>query len=241
MDADVKRAVGRARDASNRAKNAAGTLAAGVSKADIARYVSKSRARLVRWGFGGHERGICCGLGPDERISLITDTSSSLVDYLEPLIIEAAPCAVGLVSWSAYPGDFARIVALRDAGHVTALRLIMDRSFRTRGYDKFAAVTSLIDVTEYREMRVHAKIVYIDGGPGKMWAVQSSMNLNGNSRAESLDVTRNDELAGLYREFFDMSFSAVPVGDLSYNDPFDGRHARDSWNADDPAPVVGGW
>jgi hypothetical protein len=50
---------------------------------------------------------------------------------------------------------------------------------------------------------VHAKVIIIDGGPGRRAVFRSSMNLNKNLRTEQFDIDVDDAVAEFYRAWFD--------------------------------------
>lgn len=193
-----------------------------ITPADLARFVHKSISRRTRHFAGGRDPSVVRGLEYGERVSILTDYTANLIDYLECVIDDAAPCRIDIATWAASQGDAGRLVLRRDAGHVTGARWIIDRGLRYRngGAEVLASVVAMWGPDSVRECRLHAKIFVVDGGPRRRWAGQSSMNLNGNTRVENLDITRDDGLAGMYAEFFGMVFERVKPGENDTRDPF---------------------
>jgi len=159
------------------------------------------------------------GLEVGDVAAVLTDATASLVEYLEVLLDDAAPCRLALSTWSIYRGDMARLLGHVDAGDVTDLRVIVDRGFRQRRPDDWAAVVEMLGADRMREVRLHAKLFVLDGGPGRVWAGASSMNLNGNSRVENLTVVRDEAIATMYRDLFDLVWDRVAPGEASGVDP----------------------
>lgn len=189
---------------------------------------AKTFARRKRWGAADMAIPAVRGLEPGESADIITDSATSLVDFLDVLIDDARPAALSIVVWAAYRGDTARIHARQQAGDLTGVRWAFDRGFQRRRPDDWNALAELWPPAAFRFLRVHSKMFLLDGGAGRRWVGSGSCNLNGNSRTESLHVARSDEVAAMYADFFDRVFALVGPGQELIGDPYtrDGSNDR---------------
>lgn len=169
----------------------------------------------VTVAYGGKDPRIVCGLPEGGRICLLTDYTCSIVDFIVAIAEEAAPCTLDILTWSANPEDIRTVQNLVTRGLVSRLRLIIDRGARSLNLPTVQLIEGLIGAGNMREISSHAKVFVADGGPGRRWVGQASMNLNRNPRIENLDVSRNDDIAGMYGRFMDMTFEVVTPGDQS--------------------------
>lgn len=169
----------------------------------------------VKVAYGGKDPRIVCGLPEGGRICLLTDYTCSIVDFIVAVAEEAAPCTLDILTWSASPEDVRTIQSLMLRGLVSRIRMVIDRGARSLNLPTLQLIEGLIGGQNIREISSHAKVFVADGGPGRRWVGQASMNLNRNPRIENLDVSRNDAIAEMYTRFIDMTFEVVTPGDQS--------------------------
>lgn len=141
-------------------------------------------------------------LAPGARVTGLTAGQFSAIDAMEHMVDELGPAAVRISTWTTGLYDVERAKAIRVAGRITDIRMLLDRGTFEKS-PKFAGpLIEALGVDAFRCLSVHAKVVIVTGARGSA-VMRSSMNLNKNLRTEQFDIDVCDEVAGFYTEWFD--------------------------------------
>lgn len=146
----------------------------------------------------------CIGpLVPGVHITGATAGQFSAIDAVEHMVEQLHPCSVRVSTWTTGIYDVERLEGLRFLGLATDVRFLLDRATFEKS-PKFAGpMIERFGVDTFRCCAVHAKVIVVDGGPGRRAAWRSSMNLNKNLRTENFDISVDDEIAEFWAEWFD--------------------------------------
>lgn len=141
-------------------------------------------------------------LRPGVRVVGLTAGQFSAIDAMEHMVDELGRSAVRLSTWTTGICDMRRAGAIRVAGRITDIRVLLDRGTFEKS-PKFAGpLIEALGVNAFRCLAVHAKVTIVAGERGAA-VMRSSMNLNKNLRTEQFDIDVCDELAGFFIEWFD--------------------------------------
>lgn len=170
------------------------------SKQIIARKVAGVRAldAIEGWTKGG-------------RVIGLTNGEFSLLSLIEAVLSYTGPANVTISTWSAGLYDASALRSLMACGKILDVKLILDRSFKTRqaGYSVF--IQDAFKEENIRTTNTHSKFVLIKNDAYNI-CIRSSMNLNENKRCENFDM---DDDAQIYRFFADFAaqlFDKMPEG-----------------------------
>jgi hypothetical protein len=142
-------------------------------------------------------------LRPGIRMTGITAGQFSAIDALEHMVDELGPAAVRVSTWTTGIYDVERTRAIRLDGRITDIRFLLDRATFEKSPQFAGPLIEILGVDAFRCLSVHAKVVIVDGGPGRRAVFRSSMNLNKNLRTEQFDIDVDDAVAEFYRQWFD--------------------------------------
>jgi hypothetical protein len=142
-------------------------------------------------------------LPPGMRMTGITAGQFSAIDALEHMVDELGPAAVRVSTWTTGIYDVQRTRAIRVDGRITDIRFLLDRGTFEKSPQFAGPLIEILGVDAFRCLSVHAKVIIVDGGPGRRAVFRSSMNLNKNLRTEQFDIDVDDEVAEFYRAWFD--------------------------------------
>lgn len=151
------------------------------------------------------------GFSKNGRVCGLTNGAFSLISLIEAVLSVTGPANIVISTWSAGLYDAGALNSLMACGKVIDVKLILDRSFKTRqkGYSFY-----LQDVFKEENIRTtdtHAKFVLIKNEDWNV-CIRSSMNLNENKRCENFDVDDNIDIYNLFNEFANDLFKLQPKG-----------------------------
>lgn len=173
-----------------------------------ARPVSSSRKRVSKIA---DARDSLAGFGHGVEVDVLTFGQFSLIDAIEAVLDMTGPADVTLATWTAAEFDLTQIQAQLAQSQITALRLIIDRSFVSR-HPKFVGfIHDRFGEDTVRTTRTHAKFVVIRNDEWSV-VIRSSMNLNHNPRLEYMQVVDDAELADMYLTVADEVFREEEPG-----------------------------
>lgn len=171
-----------------------------IEKQTVARRYGLQFAKDAINGFGKHSR--VCGL---------TNGAFSLLSLIEAVLDVTVPADVVISTWSAGLYDAGALNSLMASGHVRNVRLILDRSFKTRQAGYALYIQDVFKNENIRTTNTHAKFVLIKND---QWSVciRSSMNLNENKRSENFDIDDDIDIYNLFASFTDDLFKSQRPG-----------------------------
>lgn len=177
-----------------------------------------------------HKRGIAQDaigqLLPETDIYILTYGQFSLIDALVAVLDQIGPADVVISSWTAADANLEETAHMVEAAAIRSLRMIVDRSFRTRQPAYFRRMRELFGTDCTREINSHAKFMVITNAAWQI-VIRTSMNLNENPRFESIEIST------------DPTFSAFMLGvvdDIFRTVPPDSPHSDMPEFADTPSP-----
>ncbi|MFN4201867.1 MAG: hypothetical protein ACK4GM_02275 [Tabrizicola sp.] len=140
---------------------------------------------------------------PGMRMTGVTAGQFSAIDALEQMVCELGPASVRVSTWTTGIYDVERTRAIRVDGRITDVRFLLDRGTFEKSPQFAGPLIELLGPEAFRCLSVHAKVIIVDGGPGRRAVFRSSMNLNKNLRTEQFDIDVDDEVAVFYTLWFD--------------------------------------
>lgn len=140
---------------------------------------------------------------------ILTYGQFSLIDALSALLDQTGPADVVLSSWTAADANLEEAAHMVEAMAIKKLRMVVDRSFRTRQPSYFRRMRELFGTECVREIRSHAKFVIITNDKWSV-VVRTSMNLNENPRFESIEISTDPAFAAFMIGIVDDIFRVVP-------------------------------
>lgn len=151
------------------------------------------------------------GFSKNGRVCGLTNGAFSLISLIEAVLNVTGPAEIVISTWSAGLYDAGALNSLMACGKVIDVKLILDRSFKTRqkGYSFY-----LQDVFKEENIRTtdtHAKFVLIKNEEWNV-CIRSSMNLNENKRCENFDVDDNIDIYNLFNDFANELFKLQSKG-----------------------------
>lgn len=151
------------------------------------------------------------GFGKNGKVCGLTNGAFSLISLIEAVLDVTGPADVTISTWSAGLYDASALNSLMASGTVRDVRLILDRSFKTRqaGYSLY--IQDVFKEENIRTTNTHAKFVLIHNDTYNI-CIRSSMNLNENKRCENFDIDDDLDIYNLFNTFADELFSKMPKG-----------------------------
>jgi len=128
---------------------------------------------------------------------ILTYGQFSLIDALMVILDQTGPAHVAISTWTAAHAHLDKSQELMENSEILSLKMIVDRSFKTRQPGYFAHMIKLFGVDCVREMRTHAKFITVRNDKFKIVA-RTSMNLNENPRLENIEISENKEFADFF-------------------------------------------
>lgn len=180
------------------------------------RHSAPARKRDVRVAKASNAREAVGVLTPGAEIYILTYGQFALLDAIVEILHQTGPARVVVATWTAANADLSRMEQQlsTNAGLITDLRWIVDRSFATRQPAYCAKMRELFGDQCIRTTRTHAKFVTIRNDHWSL-AIRTSANLNENPRMESLEISDDDALCSFLENVADDLFDEQPPGVLN--------------------------
>lgn len=151
------------------------------------------------------------GFDKDHRVSGLTNGAFSLLSLIEAVLNITGPADVVISTWSAGMYDSKALNSMMSSGNVKKVRMILDRSFKTRQAQYSVYIDDVFNTENIRTTNTHAKFVLIKNTEWNI-VIRSSMNLNENKRCENYDIDDDTELYSFFESFVDDLFEKQPAG-----------------------------
>lgn len=151
------------------------------------------------------------GFGPNGKVCGLTNGAFSLLSLIEAVLHITGPADVTISTWSAGLYDAGALNSLMASGMVRDVRLILDRSFKTRQVGYSLYIQDVFKDENIRTTNTHAKFVLIKNDTYNV-CIRSSMNLNENKRCENYDIDDDLDIYNLFNTFADDLFAKMPKG-----------------------------
>jgi len=144
----------------------------------------------------------------------LTNGRFSLINLIEELLKDTGAANLDVATYSIGPHEIEFLGALKKRGLALNIRLLLDRGLPTRNPQYFSKLISTLGEESVRIARAHCKFVTIRN---EAWdiAIRTSMNLNENTRVESLDISDSKKLARYLTKSVDSFFEK----DIDYKGP----------------------
>jgi len=150
-----------------------------------------------------------------EDVYILTYGQFSLIDALFAIVDQTGPADVVLSSWTTASAHLEHVDHMMSASQVRSLRMIVDRSFRSRQPAYHRRMRELFSQDCIRALRSHSKFMVITNDEWKI-VVRTSMNLNENPRLENIEITDDPSFASFMLKIVDEIFDIVePDCDMS--------------------------
>jgi len=151
------------------------------------------------------------GFDKDSRVVGLTNGAFSLLSLIEAVLDHTGPADVTISTWSAGLYDAGALNSLVASGLIKDVRLILDRSFKTRQSGYALYIQDVFDIDNIRTTNTHAKFVLIKNEHWNV-CIRSSMNLNENKRSENYDIDNNIDIYNLFNDFANDLFKKQKQG-----------------------------
>lgn len=139
---------------------------------------------------------------------ILTYGQFSLIDALMAILDQTGPAHVAISTWTAAHAHLDKSQELMESAEILSLKMIVDRSFRTRQPGYFNHMIEIFGVDCVREMRTHAKFITVKNDKFDI-VVRTSMNLNENPRLENIEISENKSFAEFFTNIVDDIFSEI--------------------------------
>ncbi len=174
--------------------------------------ITKSKAKTKAMLIGdNHARRAVAGLTKNDRATGLTNGTFSLISLIRALLDITGEANIIISTWSAGIYDSTAINDLINCGKLKTVKLILDRSFKTRQKKYSTYMTDLFQPENIRTTDTHAKFVLIWNDEWNI-CIRSSMNLNENKRCEHYDIDNDIDVFNLFKDFSDNLFKQMPEG-----------------------------
>ena len=183
-----------------------------VSKSDPI-YLKKPRKSKVIARLSGDRTAerILKGFDRDTRIVGLTNGAFSLISLISELLKIIGSSKITLSTWSAGFYDIGAFKELQDSGFATDIRIIIDKSFKTRLHQYSVHLLDVFSAEKIRTTKSHSKFVLLENNEWKV-VILSSMNLNENIRSENFDVQHDPEVFQMLNDFANKLFAVQEPG-----------------------------
>ncbi|ADV47065.1 hypothetical protein Nitsa_1820 [Nitratifractor salsuginis DSM 16511] len=146
-----------------------------------------------------------------QDVFILTYGQFSLIDALIAILRQTGPADVIMSTWTAAAAHLDKTAAMMEDKNIRSLKMIVDRSFRTRQPKYFARMIELFGEECFREITTHAKFLVVKNDEWNI-VVRTSMNLNENPRLENLEISDDKNFADFFIKIADSIFKEVPAG-----------------------------
>jgi hypothetical protein len=172
---------------------------------------SNSKKAQLRIIGGNNAAKAIEGFQKGGRVVGLTNGEFSLLSLITELLKKTGPADVTISTWSAGMYDATSLNELLSCGKIKNVKLILDRSFKTRQAGYAVYIDDVFKPENIRTTNTHAKFVLIKNDEYSI-CIRSSMNLNENKRCENYDIDDNIEIYSFFKDFADKLFDNQPIG-----------------------------
>jgi len=139
---------------------------------------------------------------------ILTYGQFSLIDALMEILDQTGPAHVAISTWTAAHAHLDKSQELMESAEILSLRMIVDRSFKSRQPGYFNHMIELFGADCVREMRTHAKFITVRNDKWNIVA-RTSMNLNENPRLENIEISESRPFADFFTNIVNDIFAEV--------------------------------
>lgn len=154
----------------------------------------------------GSARDALQDFGHNKELTCFTFGQFSLVDVLVALLHFTGPAHVAIGTWSAASADLRRVGELMADSRILSTRWVFDYAFGKRQPDFVDHMKKLFGDGCIRFIKSHCKFMVIHNDEWNI-VVQTSMNLNQNSRLENFTVVENPDYCRWHIDLVDAIYS----------------------------------
>jgi hypothetical protein len=194
----------------------------------------KSKIKARRIG-DENARAALAGFDKDTRIVGLTNGAFSLISLVSESLKVIGPAHFCISTWSAGFYDISAVQELIESGNLLSVRVVIDRSFKTRLSQYSASLIEVFGEENIRTTNTHSKFVLLENEEWKV-VILSSMNLNENKRSENFDIQHDPEVFEMLNSFVDDLFKGQRpglVGSRTEVDKnFDNLFESSNWDTD---------
>jgi len=141
-------------------------------------------------------------------VFILTFGQFSLIDALIAILHQTGPADVIISTWTAAHAHLEKTAELMMDANIRSLRMIVDRSFKTRQPEYFAHMIERFGAESIRETVTHAKFMTIRNDKWNI-VVRTSMNLNENPRLENIEISDDEKFADFFESVTDEIFAEI--------------------------------
>lgn len=172
-------------------------------------YKKKSDNRKTRVSKKGSATEAIGSLDKNTDTFILTYGQFSLIDALMVILDQTGPANVCISTWTAAHAHLDLSEELMASSDILSLKMVVDRSFKTRQPKYFNRMINLFGVECVREIRTHAKFITVRNDDWDI-VVRTSMNLNENPRLENIEISNDKGFADFFDNIVDNIFEEVP-------------------------------
>ena len=159
----------------------------------------------MRASASGNAQDAIGDITPQCEIFAITDGQFSVIDIIEHCLNSIGPATMDIATWTAADGDLRRAHSFLLSTKVTAVRFIVDPSFKSRKPEFCQTLTDLFGSKSIRTVPLHGKFIVLRNATFNL-AIRTSMNLNVNNRIETVEISDDAALAEFLTDKVDAIF-----------------------------------
>lgn len=139
---------------------------------------------------------------------ILTYGQFSLIDALIAILSQTGPADVIISTWTAAHAHLDKTMSMMEDDSILSLRMIIDRSFKTRQPKYFQHMIEIFGKDSIRETVTHAKFMTIRN---KDWdiVIRTSMNLNENPRLENIEIADDKLFCDFFENITDELFKEI--------------------------------
>ena len=143
-----------------------------------------------------------------QDVYILTFGQFSLIDALIAILHQTGPADVIISTWTAAHAHLEKTAELMMDENIRSLRMIVDRSFKTRQPEYFAHMIERFGADSIRETVTHAKFMTVRNDEWDI-VVRTSMNLNENPRLENIEISEDKAFTDFFEAVTDEIFKEI--------------------------------
>ncbi len=164
------------------------------------KFTRKLKSKCASYAF----RGVTDAIGTLSHgceLFLFTKGQLLLIDILSVILDQTGPCDLDIITWAIGNETIDKLAALRSAGKVKGMRLIIDYSVQSMHPEYCQKIRRVFGDESIRVTKNHAKVLILRNAELNL-CVRSSMNLNVNRRLEYCEISDDKDMADFFGGFF---------------------------------------